>query len=108
MKTTTIEPNIITQDDFLDNLIGDQPPPKIFVLDYKGKYSCYCYQGIYGLACFETENGAKRFTEHISATGGIITELTFEEACYIASHRPKLTMIFLMDNIDDPKRFPIH
>ena len=42
-------------------------PEELYILKHgaSGKYGCYCYDGIHGLACFSTEHGAFSFAEWI-------------------------------------------
>lgn len=74
-----------------------------------GKYGCYCYKGVYGLACFSTEFGAERFTERIDLTGMAVMEVSFDQAREIAKDRPlPVTAIMLLNNINDPTIHFVH
>lgn len=67
------------------------------------KYGCYCYNGIHGLACFSSEQGAYRFAEWIDLSGMTTVETTFDEAREIAKERPMpIVSLMLLDRLDDP------
>lgn len=81
-------------------------PDELYVLNHpeSGRYGCYCHEGIHGLACFSTENGAFRFTEFINLTGMVPVETTFEEAREIAKGRPMpIVSLMLLDHIHAPR-----
>ncbi len=81
-------------------------PDKIYVLHHPstGKYGCYCYQGIHGVACFSSEAGAFRFAEWIDLSGMTSVECSFDEAREIAKSRPlPIVALMLLDSMNDPK-----
>jgi hypothetical protein len=85
-------------------------PPKVYVLAFtNGTYGGYFFRrdNIHGIACFSTANKALRFSEHISSTGAVPTEMTFDEAVEVVIIRrryvPQLRCLFLMDgDFDHP------
>lgn len=86
--------------------LQDSFPDSVFLLAHPttGKYGCYCHNGVHGLACFSTENGAYRFAEWIDLSGMIAVETTFDEAREIAKERPlPVVSLMLLDKMDDPK-----
>ncbi len=81
-------------------------PDSIFVLHHPatGKYGCYCYQGIHGVACFSSESAAFRFAEWIDLSGMTSVECSFDEARDIAKSRPlPIVALMLLDSMNDPK-----
>lgn len=86
--------------------LDEEFPTSVHVLHHPptGRYGCYCYQGIHGLACFSTESNAFRFAEWIDLTGMVVIELTFDEAREVAKERPlPVVALMLLDKLDDPK-----
>ena len=81
-------------------------PDNIFVLHHPatGKYGCYCFQGIHGVACFSSESAAFRFAEWIDLSGMTSVECSFDEARDIAKSRPMpIVALMLLDSMNDPK-----
>lgn len=81
-------------------------PDQLFVLKHppSGKYGCYVFNGVHGLACFSTEHGAFRFAEWIELSGMSCEEVDFEGARQIAKDRPlPVVSVMLLDDISDPK-----
>ncbi len=69
-----------------------------------GRYGCYCYQGVHGLACFSAESGAIRFAEWLDLSGMQVVELSFDEARDVAKDRPlPVVALMLLDRMDEPK-----
>jgi len=84
----------------------DSFPDVVYLLFHpnSGKYGCYCHQGVHGLACFSSENGAFRFAEWIDLSGMTSQEVSFDEAREIAKDRPApVVSLMLLDNLDNPK-----
>lgn len=80
-------------------------PDVLHVLHHapSGKYGCYCHDGVHGVACFTTANGAFRFAEHISLTGIAAIEVSFDEAREIAKDRPMpVVALMLLDSLESP------
>ncbi len=68
------------------------------------KYGCYCFNNIYGLACFTDEIGAYRFCEHLDLDGMQVLTVNFDEAREIAKARPMpIVSMMLMDSTSNPK-----
>jgi hypothetical protein len=85
--------------------LDNEFPDRLHVLHHpsSGKYGCYCHQGVHGLACFSTEIGAVRFSEHIDRSAMAIVEVSFDEAREIAKARPMpIVSLMLLDRMDDP------
>lgn len=85
--------------------LDNEFPEKLYVVEYpqEGKYGCYVYQGIHGLATFEQEGKAILFTEFINLSGLKITQVDFDEAREIAKSRPlPITVMYIMDDFDNP------
>lgn len=84
----------------------DSFPDSLWLLRHpaSGKYGCYCFQGMHGLACFSTEAGAFRFAEWIDLSGMVSQEATFDEAREVARSRPApLVCLLLLDSLNNPQ-----
>lgn len=81
-------------------------PENLYVLHHpsSNRYGCYQHDGIHGLACFSTAEGAIRFAEWIDLSGMATRELTFDEAREVAKDRPlPVVSLMLLDSIQSPK-----
>ena len=81
-------------------------PEELYVLKHppSGKYGCYCFDGVHGLACFSTEYGAFRFAEWIDLSGMSCEQVDFDQARVIAKNRPQpVVALMLLDDINSPK-----
>lgn len=81
-------------------------PDRMFVVKHPptGRYGCYCFDGIHGLACFSTEMGAFRFSEWIDLTEMSAEEVVFDEAREIAKGRPaQIVALLLLDDMSNPE-----
>lgn len=92
----------------IDPILGitGEFPDSLFVLHHpsSGKYGCYKFDGIHGLACFSDETGAFRFAEFLDLNGMVSVEVSFDEARDIAKSRPShVISIMLLDSLNDPK-----
>lgn len=86
--------------------LDDAFPESVHVLHHPstGKYGCYCYEGVHGVASFESESAALRFSEQIELAGICIVEVSFEDAREIAKARPMpVVALMLLDRLDDPR-----
>ena len=80
-------------------------PEKLYVLHHpsSNRYGCYQHEGIHGLACFSTEEGAVRFAEWIDLIGMTTREMSFDEARQVAKDRPlPVVSLMLLDSIQSP------
>jgi hypothetical protein len=80
-------------------------PETLYVLHHpaSNRYGCFCHEGVHGLACFSTEDGAFRFSEWIDLSGMCTRELSFDEAREIAKERPlPVVSLMLLDNLNSP------
>jgi hypothetical protein len=80
-------------------------PEKLYVLHHpsSNRYRCYQHEGIHGLACFSTEEGAVRFAEWIDLIGMTTREMSFDEARQVAKDRPlPVVSLMLLDSIQSP------
>jgi len=81
-------------------------PRTLFILKHEpsGKFGCYSHDGVHGLACFSTEDGAQVFGSFIELPGMSALEVSFDEAREIAQARPMpIVSIMLLDDMDDPQ-----
>jgi hypothetical protein len=81
-------------------------PDTLFVLHHpsSNRYGCFCHDGIHGLACFSTEQGAFRFAEWIDLSGMTTKEMSFDEAREVAKERPlPVVSLMLLDHMEDPQ-----
>ncbi|MFQ6540184.1 hypothetical protein [Aphanothece stagnina] len=81
-------------------------PNRLHVVKHppSGKFGCYCHDGVHGLACFSSEEGAFRFAEWIDLSNMASEEVSFDEAREIAKARPlPIVSLMLLDNLEDPK-----
>jgi hypothetical protein len=86
--------------------LGATFPERLFVLHHPStnRYGCFCHEGVHGLACFSTENGAFRFAEWIDLSGMTTRELSFDEAREVAKERPMpIVSLMLLDHIEKPE-----
>jgi hypothetical protein len=95
-------------DTFTESLTSlfDEFPERVYLLKHPstGKYGCYCYDGLHGLAVFSSEAGAFRFAEWIDLSGMVSEEVSFDEAREIARSRPApLMALLLLDSLQNPK-----
>ncbi len=85
--------------------MGQEFPERVWLLHHpkSGRYGCYCYEKIHGLACFSEEVGAFRFAEWIELGGMIAVEVSFDEAREIAKTRPApVVCLILLDSMTSP------
>jgi hypothetical protein len=85
--------------------LGNEFPDQVFLVHHKpsGKYGCYVYQGVHGLACFSSEDSAFRFAEWLDLNGIASMEVSFDEAREVAKDRPlPVVSLMLLDNLNDP------
>lgn len=85
--------------------LEDTFPEELYILKHgaSGKYGCYCYDGVHGLACFSTEHGAFSFAEWIDLSGMSCEEVSFDEARAVAQGRPlPVVSLMLLDNLEKP------
>ncbi len=81
-------------------------PDQLYVLHHpaSNRYGCFQHEGIHGLACFSTEEGAIRFAEWIELSGMKTNEVNFDEARELAKDRPlPVVSLMLLDAINNPK-----
>jgi len=81
-------------------------PDVLYVLHHpaSNRYGCFEHEGIHGLACFSTENGALRFAEWIALSGMTTNQVTFDTARKLAKDRPlPVVSLMLLDVINDPR-----
>ncbi|MBX3119370.1 MAG: hypothetical protein KF784_09905 [Fimbriimonadaceae bacterium] len=95
-------------DTLVQPLLGldEEFPAELFVLHHPstGRYGCYCFQGVHGLACFSSEAAAVRFGEWIELGGMVILETTFDGARDVAKARPlPVIALMLLDELEQPK-----
>lgn len=95
-------------DTLVQPLLGldEEFPQDVFVLHHPstGRYGCYCYQGVHGLACFSSEGAAFRFAEWIDLSGMTVLKMTFDEARDVAKARPlPVIALMLLDELEEPK-----
>jgi len=86
--------------------LDDAFPENLYVLHHpsSNKYGCFCHEGIHGLACFSTEEGAVRFADWIDLVGMTTREVTFDEAREVAKDRPlPVVSLMLLDSLQSPK-----
>jgi hypothetical protein len=86
--------------------LDDAFPENLYVLHHpaSNRYGCFQYDGIHGLACFSTEEGALRFSEWIELSGMTTNQVTFDEAREVAKDRPlPVVSLMLLDTINNPK-----
>ncbi len=97
MSQTLILPLLGLEDTFPENLYVLHHPSS-------NRYGCFCHEGIHGLACFSTEEGAVRFAEWIDLVGMTTRELSFDEAREVAKDRPlPVVSLMLLDSLQSPK-----
>ena len=85
--------------------LGETIPDQLFVLHHPAtdRYGCFCHQGIHGVACFSSEDGAARFGEWIDLGGMKIRQVSFDEARELAKQRPlPINALILLDNLQSP------
>ncbi len=85
--------------------LDESMPQNVVLLHHPttGKYGCYRYNGIHGLACFTSENAAIRFAEWIDLVGMTCDEVSFDEARQVAKGRPlPVCCLMLLDKLDEP------
>ena len=81
-------------------------PDELFILKHEpsGKFGCYMHEGVHGLACFSTEDGAFLFGSYIELPGMVALEVSFDEARIVAQDRPMpIISLMLLDDMDDPQ-----
>jgi hypothetical protein len=81
-------------------------PDSVYVLAHPstGRFGCFCFDGVHGLACFSAESGAVRFSEWFDLSGMATSELTFDEAREVAQARPMpVVALMLLDEVTNPK-----
>lgn len=81
-------------------------PSRVFIIKHppSGRYGCYCYDGVHGLACFSSEEGAAKFAGWLDLGGMTAEEVSFDQAREVAQARPALIVsLMLLDDMDDPK-----
>lgn len=83
-------------------------PEQVIVLHHPptGRYGCYRFGGVHGLACFSTPNAALQFALEAlepSVPGLVLQSVTFDEAREVAKSRPyPVVAVMLLDDLDDP------
>jgi hypothetical protein len=80
-------------------------PDRLYVLSEPatGRYGCYCFQGVHGLAVFEHEDAAWAFAEWLPVQQVTCLKVGFDEARSIAKSRPMpVVSVMLLDDVDDP------
>ncbi|MGE0002434.1 MAG: hypothetical protein AB7F50_01720 [Fimbriimonadaceae bacterium] len=85
----------------LDRSIPDQ----LFVLaePETGRYGCFCFEGIHGLAVFSDEFSAWKFSELLPVEFVVCRTVSFDEAREIAKTRPMpVVSVMLLDDVNDP------
>lgn len=100
-----VDDSVITQDLAATELV-DSFPETVWLLHHpgSGKYGCYCFKQVHGVACFSTEAGAFRFAEHIDLGGMVGVQMSFDEARDIAKSRPlPIVSLMLLDSLVNPK-----
>lgn len=78
-------------------------PSVLWILKHEqlGKFGCYCFQGINGLAAFSTEALAIDFAKWVAELLLATQEVTFDEAREVAKGRPlPVIALFLCDDLD--------
>ena len=86
--------------------LDDEFPDTLYILKHTptGRYGCYNFDSIHGLASFSTKNDAFCFAEQIALSDMICEEVSFDEAREIAKSRPlPITSLMLLDDWDNPK-----
>lgn len=86
--------------------LEDTFPDTLFLLHHpsSGRYGCFCFDGVHGLACFSDESGAFRFAEWIELSGMACVEVSFDEAREVAKARPlPVVSLMLLDRMDNPQ-----
>jgi hypothetical protein len=81
-------------------------PETLYVLHHPAsdRYGCFHHEGVHGLACFSSENGAFRFAEWIDLSGMMTREVSFDEAREIAKARPlPVVSLMLLDSLQNPQ-----
>jgi hypothetical protein len=85
--------------------IEESFPDQLYLLFHpaSGKYGCYCYEGIHGLASFSHEGSAFRFAEWIDLSGMACVQVSFDEARDVAKERPlPVVSLMLLDDLQRP------
>lgn len=86
--------------------LGHDFPDRVFIIKHPptNRYGCYCYDGIHGLACFSSAQGASEFASWLDLSGMSSEEVSFDQAREVAKGRPALIVsLMLLDDLDDPK-----
>lgn len=86
--------------------LDNEFPETLYVLHHSStdRYGCFQHDGVHGLACFSTENGAFRFAEHIELSGMCTMEVKFDEAREVAKGRPMpVVSLMLLDKMEAPE-----
>jgi hypothetical protein len=86
--------------------LDERFPDTLWLLHHpaSGRFGCYCFNNVHGVACFSTENGAFRFAEWIDLTGMVTLEVSFDEARQIAKDRPlPVVSLMLLDDLEHPQ-----
>lgn len=81
-------------------------PSRVFVIKHppSGRYGCYCFDGIHGLACFSSGEAAMKFSGWLDLSGMEAEDVSFDQAREIAKARPALIVsLMLLDDMEDPE-----
>lgn len=85
--------------------LGEEFPDTLFLLHHpaSGKYGCYCFRGVHGLACFSDDAQAEVFAEWMDVNGMSVEETDFDDAREVAKSRPMpVIALMLLDDLDEP------
>jgi hypothetical protein len=80
-------------------------PDRLYVLTEPstGRYGCYCFHGVHGLAVFGHEDAAWAFSEWLPIDEVSCCLVDFDEAREIAKSRPMpVVSVMLLDDVEDP------
>ena len=79
-------------------------PDRFWVLhqsDNSEKYLAYSYNGVLGLACFESEASAGSFAL-LNGLPAKAQEVSFDDARDIVKSKMELSVLYLLDDINNP------
>lgn len=86
--------------------LGVEWPQDLYLVFHRdsGKYGCYCFDGVYGLAVFTSEEHADRFTAMTNLTDMENLHVSFDEAREVAKSRPlPVVAVMLLDQMNRPE-----
>lgn len=96
MNDTLIAPILGLDSDWPDTLYIVKDPRS-------GKYGCYRYHDVHGLAAFSDEALANQFAQDFQLPGMLSLEVSFDEAREVAKSRPMpVVALMLCDHPLDP------